>query len=616
MSKIDPNTFANLDDITTEHLHLDLKVDFEKQRLVGTVLLTLKTLAEEVKQVVLDTNHLIISGVYSGENSEKSLEYHLDEEDATFGRALRISLPSSVSANQQVKILVKYETTKDCGALQWLEPSQTVGKKHPYLFTQCQAIHARSLTPCQDSPSVKITYSANIDTPAPLRALMSALRLNEEPETVGESRVYKFEQKTTMPSYLIALVVGELEGREIGPRSTVWSEPDMIEKCAWEFADTEEFIKTGEELLTPYEWGRYDLLVLPASFPYGGMENPCLTFVTPTLLAGDRSLVDVVAHEITHSWMGNLVTTKNWESFWLNEGWTMFIERKIIGRIHGEHTRQFSAQMGIKDLQADIDLFGCKDPLTCLCPRLQGVDPDDAFSSVPYEKGFNLLYYLEQHLGGPSVFEPYMKAYVKYFSGKSLTTDEWKDFLYEYMEKTHGKEKIDLLNKVDWTGWLYTPGMPPVQNQFDQSLTQACIDLAQKWDEHRDQLFEASPKDIENFTPDQKVFFLEEVLQVKPMPHSSLEAMDKAYSLTKVQNAEIRFKWQMVCLKAEYQPIYTDVVKFLTEQGRMKYTRPLYRALYKCPSGSQLARDTYTKHKNFYHPICGRLIEKDLELTN
>ncbi|ORY03966.1 hypothetical protein K493DRAFT_334072 [Basidiobolus meristosporus CBS 931.73] len=614
MSKFDPNTFANLEDLVTEHLHLELKVDFEKKRLVGTVLLTLRTVAQEVKQVILDTNQLTINGVYEGEDLEKSLEYHLGEPDVSFGRALKISLPKPLGSNELIKILVKYETTKDCGALQWLEPHQTVDKKHPYLFTQCQAIYARSLTPCQDSPSVKITYSASIDTPAPLRALMSALRINEEPELVGDSRVYKFEQRTTIPSYLIALVVGDLEGREIGPRSTVWSEPSMIEKCAWEFVDTEQFIKTGEDLLTPYEWGRYDLLVLPSSFPYGGMENPCLTFVTPTLLAGDRSLVDVVAHEIAHSWMGNLVTTNNWENFWLNEGWTMFIERKIIGRLHGEPSRQFSAQLGVKDLKADVDLFGHKNPLTCLCPRLQGVDPDDAFSSVPYEKGFNFLYYLEQLLGGADVFEPYMKEYVRHFAGKSLSTEEWKDFLYRYMESKYGHEKISLLDEVDWKGWLYTPGMPPIENKFDQSLSHACIQLANKWDTHRNTPFEASPKDIEYFSTDQNIFFLEEVLQTDPMPHSALDAMDHAYGLTKVQNAEIRFKWQLLCLKAEYQPIYPEVVKFLTEQGRMKYTRPLYRALYKCPSGSQLARDTFKKNRDFYHPICARFIEKDLEL--
>jgi leukotriene-A4 hydrolase len=240
-------------------------------------------------------------------------QFSLGERHPKYGSALVIDLPVPLTKGQQIKIAIEYATTQDCTACQWLDPSQTVGKKHPYLFTQCQAIHARSLLPCQDSPSIKLTYSADIT--APLRALMSAVPKGEEKHGNGTT-TFKFEQQQRIPSYLIALAVGNLEGRDIGPRSTVWTEPEVMEAAAWEFVDTENFIRAGEELLTPYEWGRYDLLVLPASFPYGGMENPCLTFVTPSLLAGDRSLVDVVAHEIAHSWMGNLVTTENWEHFW------------------------------------------------------------------------------------------------------------------------------------------------------------------------------------------------------------------------------------------------------------------------------------------------------------
>lgn len=238
----------------------------------------------------------------------------MEDRHEKFGSALTIKLEQALKEGEQAKIVIDYATTEGCTACQWLDPSQTVGKKHPYLFTQCQAIHARSLVPCQDSPSIKLTYSANIN--APLRALMSAVPTGEDKQANGTT-TYKFYQGTRMPSYLIALAVGNLEGRVISERSSVWTEPEVIEAAEWEFKEhTEKFISTAEELLTPYDWGRYDLLVLPASFPYGGMENPCLTFVTPSLLAGDRSLVDVVAHEIAHSWMGNLVTTENWEHFW------------------------------------------------------------------------------------------------------------------------------------------------------------------------------------------------------------------------------------------------------------------------------------------------------------
>jgi leukotriene A-4 hydrolase/aminopeptidase len=440
---------------------------------------------------------------------------------------------------------------------------------------------------------------------------MSALSTGETTSEDGKSTIYQFEQRITMPSYLIALVVGHLEGREIGPRSTVWSEPEVVEKAAWEFADTENFIATGEALLTPYEWGRYDLLVLPGSFPYGGMENPCLTFVTPTLLAGDRSLVNVVAHEIAHSWMGNLVTTRNWEHFWLNEGWTVFIERKILGRLHGEPARQFASLLGVKELQKDIDLFGADNPLTALELNLTNVDPDDAFSRVPYEKGYNLLYYLEQLLGGPQVFEPYMKAYVKEFAGKSIDTTTWKTFLYTFMQTHYGESKTKLLDQVNWDAWLHQPGMPPVKNAYDTSLADACTALAERWHMVRHGSGGTfSPEDIKDFSPTQIVFFLEQLQEQPTWTTKMLDEMERVYQFTNVVNNEIRFRWQMLCLSAGYEPIYPHVVAFLKAQGRMKYVRPLYRALNQVHP--TLARDTFFANRDTYHPIAARMIAKDI----
>ncbi|KAF8982329.1 Cullin-associated NEDD8-dissociated protein 1 [Entomortierella lignicola] len=306
----DPTSQSNLDEIKTNHIHLALNVDFTAKALTGSAQLELEAIADNISRVVLDTSYIDIRSV---SESGKLLNYQLEKRHEKYGSALTIDLSRPLQKGEKTTVTVEYATTKDCTACQWLEPSQTVGKKHPYLFTQCQAIHARSLLPCQDSPSIKLTYSADITTP--LHAVMSAVPAGKKKHD-DEKTTFTFEQKQRIPSYLIALAVGNLEGREIGPRSTVWTEPEVMEAAAWEFVDTENFIRTGEEFLTPYDWGRYDLLVLPASFPYGGMENPCLTFVTPSLLAGDRSLVDVVAHEIAHSWMGNLVTTENWEHFW------------------------------------------------------------------------------------------------------------------------------------------------------------------------------------------------------------------------------------------------------------------------------------------------------------
>lgn len=614
MSPQDPNSLSNFYEIKTTNLDLNLKVSFEEKKLSGYVTLDMVAVTDTVAEIVLDTSYMNVENVSMVQSGKTTaLKFAIDARHEAFGCALRITLPTHLKTGSAVAIRVDYETTEKCTALQWLEPSQTSGKKHPYLFSQCQAIHARSLVPCQDTPAIKLHYTASITTPKPLSALMSALRVGSSESEDGMFRTFKFHQKTSIPTYLIAIAVGNLAEREIGPRSSVWSEPEVVDAAAWEFEDTEKFICIAEELLTPYEWGLFDLLILPPSFPYGGMENPCLTFVTPTLLSGDKSLVDVAAHELAHSWCGNLVTTSNWTHFWLNEGWTVFMERKIVGRMHGEAVRQFSAIIGWKALEESIKTFGAKNPLTALRPNLDGIDPDDSFSSVPYEKGFNLLYHLEQLLGGPSVFEPYMKANFKHFAHQSISTEDWKDFLYTYMQEHHGEEKLALLKKVDWNTWFTSPGMPPVKCDFDRTLAEVCDSLAKRWDAARSQTArDFSPSDIENFTPEQKMVFLERCQEYEPFPHDVLQLMDKVYSMNGAKNSEIRFRWQILCLRGQWEAVFPHVVSFLLEQGRMKFVRPLYRNLHNCPGGSQLAKDTFVKNRRMYHPIAAALIEKDI----
>ncbi|KAG1053875.1 hypothetical protein G6F43_004074 [Rhizopus delemar] len=610
---IDLSTQANIDQVKTTHVHLNWNVDFVGQILFGNVVLDLITLVDQVDKVILDTSYLNIQSVSL---EEHDLKFTVAERYASLGSALTIDLPKAVATSgTKFQIKIKYATTEKCTAVQFLQPEQTLGKKHPYLFSQSEPIHGRAMIPCQDSPSIKVTYSASVTSPLPV--VMSALRTGDE-EAGDGLKTYHFEQRTTIPSYLIAIAVGNLVGREIGPRSTVWCEPQMIEQAAWEFSDTESFIATGEALLTPYEWGRYDLLVLPPSFPYGGMENPCLTFVTPTLLAGDKSAVNVIAHEIAHSWMGNLVTTNSWKHYWLNEGWTVFIERKILGRLHGEATRQFEALSGLKALKESVDLFGSDSPKTVLNPDLrEGADPDDFFSKVPYEKGFNFLYQIEKVVGGPSVFEPYMKAYVENFASTSISTEDWKNFLFQYMEKVHGPSMIEKLNTIDFDAWINQPGMPPVDNAFDTTLADACLDLADRWNKARDEqsLAQFSSKDVENFSAGQKIVFLERLTDCTPLSHHAILKMDTLYQLTPNHNADLRLRWQQVCLMADYEPIYPQVVQFITQQGRMKFVRPLYRLLHQAKNGAQLAVDTYLQNKSFYHPIAAQLIEKDIGLV-
>ncbi|KAJ1943901.1 Leucyl aminopeptidase yscIV [Linderina macrospora] len=615
MFEVDPNSQSNLGEVTTNHIHMDVVVDFVKKNLAGTATLEIETLAD-TQEVVLDTAHLLINGasLLSADGAPATtLETDMETVHKVYGTALRVRLPEPVSAGSKFKIEVSYETTPSGGAIQFLTPEQTLGKVHPYLFTQCEEIHARSLLPCQDSPSVKLSYSADVHVPKPLTALMSAISTSSRDD--GEFTVYSFEQNTTIPSYLIALVVGNLAKSDVSDRCAVWSEPENIQDCAWEFAEMDKILTHAEQLVVPYSWGRYDLLVLPPSFPFGGMENPCLTFVTPTLLAGDRSLTDVIAHEIAHSWAGNLVTTKNWEHFWLNEGWTTFFERKIVALLNGEDARQLSCVIGESDLAEAVDFYGHDSSLTSLVPKLDGVDPDDAYSTVPYDKGAHLLYYLEQYLGGPDVFEPYMRAYITEFAGKSITTQDWKDFLFSYFGK-HDASKVELLNQVAWDKWLYAPGMPPVSNNYDQKPQKVCLDLADRWlkaSESGDYA-QFATSDIHEFSTMQKVIFLTRLSENSPIKHETLAALDDVYSLTNYRNCEVRFSWLALALKSNYMHVAGAVVDMLSTQGRMKYTRPLYRLLHTCPEGRELAEKTFLRLRNFYHPICSRMVEKDLGL--
>ncbi|XP_020365839.2 leukotriene A-4 hydrolase [Rhincodon typus] len=455
---MDSSSCTSAADFTTRHLVLNLRVGFQSCRIAASAALTVEALRDGLSALILDTRDLkILKATVNGQE----VKFSLGNKHSYKGTPLTIILPYKLLRGQQTVVEVTYETSPEASALQWLTAEQTAGKKHPYLFSQCQAIHCRSMVPCQDTPSVKSTYYARVSVPKELVALMSANHDGELVDNKDDSRkIYCFRQMVPMPSYLIALVVGSLENRVIGPRSRVWSEKEMVDAAAYEFEETETMLKKAEELMGPYVWGRYDLLVLPPSFPYGGMENPCLTFVTPTLLAGDRSLSNVIAHEISHSWTGNLVTNKTWEDFWLNEGHTVYLERMIARSMFGEKHRQFAAIGGWKGLLEAIETFGATNLLTSLVPRLCDTDPDDAFSSVPYEKGFALLYHLEEQLGGPDIFMGFLKAYIQTFAYSSVTTEDWKKCLYTYFS-----DKTEILNKVDWNTWFHSPGIPPFTPQ-------------------------------------------------------------------------------------------------------------------------------------------------------
>ncbi|EFN66270.1 Leukotriene A-4 hydrolase [Camponotus floridanus] len=609
LSPGDPSSYARPDLAVVTHTHLELTVDFDRKVLEGKVILDIER-TSSANEIILDNRKLVISNITNTVDGS-SLEYSI-EADVEFGSKLVVQLPQTVrDDNTKYKIEIIYETSPDATSLQWLTAEQTTGGIHPYLFSQCQAIHARSMFPCQDTPSVKSTYSAKISVSKELTVVMSAL-LDKVSEN-SDKKTYEFHQPVPIPSYLVAIAIGALVSKQVGPRSKVWAEKEYIDQSAYEFGETETMLQCAEQLCGPYIWGIYDILVLPPSFPFGGMENPCLTFVTPTILAGDRSLANVIAHEISHSWTGNLVTNANFEHFWLNEGFTMFIERKINAKMFSEKTRHFEALHGIECLSEEMKNLGETNQLTNLVPNLIGIDPDDAFSIVPYEKGHTFLFYLEQLLGGPEVFEPFLKSYLNTYKYKSIKTDIWKDYLYQYFS-----EEVKLLNSVDWDTWLYKPGMPPVIPDYDKTLTNACTELAKRWIQWDESTVSPFTKlDIESFSPGQKVTFLTN-LHKSPdvLSLDKIQLITATYQLDLVKNSEIRFVWLRLCIKSRWEPKVSDALEFATEQGRMKFVRPIFRDLYEWQEMRQRAIDVYLEKKNKMMYVTAHMLAKDLHLND
>ncbi|KAI5693220.1 hypothetical protein M8J75_011301 [Diaphorina citri] len=567
----DPNSFSRPELAVIEHIDLFLDVNFESKTLSGEAHYVIGRKDPNVTNVIMDVYNLTILDIQE-KNTKSTLSYNIGTHVDNFGSKLDITLPPKDKDHNRVELIIKYKTSPTSSALQWLEPEQTAGKTKPYMFSQCQPIHCRSMIPVQDTPSVKQTYTATITAPKDLKVLMSALRSDEHKNY--------FYQPIKVPSYLVAIVVGNLASYKISERCSVWSEPELVKEAADEFNETEKFLSTAEEICGTYVWGVYDLVMLPPSFPFGGMENPCLTFVTPTLLAGDGSLAAVVAHEISHSWTGNLVTNRNFEHFWLNEGFTMFL--KTLGE---------------------------DNPLTKLIVDLKHTHPDDAFSTCPYEKGHTFLFYLEQLLGGPKDFEPWLKKYLAEFALQSIDTDNFKAHLTSHF--AHKPE----IHQIEWDLWLNTTGMPPHIPKYDTSLQDVCNDLANRWiswNHTKETPF--SKQDLAAFTPGQKIEFLAILLDKEMYDLPKVKSLQEVYRFNGVRNCEIRFRWLKLCLKARWKEQVPHVIDMVTSQGRMKYVRPLYRELYAWEDTRQTAIDTFKQHRKQMMYVTAYTLAKDLKL--
>jgi len=589
----DPHSYAQPDKVRVTALDVDLTVSFDKHVLSGSAVLDLEWLDPAARELVLDTSGLKIERVedMSGQPKYPPLEFQVDKPDPILGSALRIKMP-----RQAKRVYIAYSTSPDAAGLQWLDPSQTAGKKHPFVYSQSESIAGRSWIPLQDTPSVRFSYTAHVTTPKDLRAVMSA---NNDAKHALDGD-FRFAMPQKIPSYLLALAIGDIAVKEIGPRSAVYAEPETVTAAAKEFDDIEKMIVTTEKLYGPYRWDRYDILVLPPSFPFGGMENPRLTFATPTIIAGDKSLVSVIAHELAHSWSGNLVTNAAWKHVWLNEGFTTYVQGRIVEAVYGKQQADEEFLVAANELKKEFATAKPAEQL--LVPDLTGKDADDSLSDVPYTKGSWFLQYLEGKFGR-DMFDAFLRGYFDHFAFQSITTDQFVAYLKANLLDRHpGKVNMDEVN-----AWLHQPGIPA-----DAPLPSSARFTVQNIERSEFVAGKRSAKDLnaQTWSTQEWQYFLD---QLPPkLSAEQINALDNAYHLIGTHNAEIAFRWYRLAIGSGYEAAYPAMREHMLRIGRRILVVPLYGELAKTPKGKELAEKIYAEAKPGYHPMTRAAVEKAL----
>jgi leukotriene-A4 hydrolase len=596
----DYHSYANVDEFRTTHLDLDLRVDFKFKTISGTVTLQFKRLDPRSTQLVLDTKDIMILDVKQkatdvlGATDKNqapwvSRPFHLEKPDPILGSALVIDLPPSKKSTESITI--NYETTDKSAALQWLTEKQTSRHK-PFLYTESEPISARSWIPLQDTPQIRAPYKAKIHTDDNLRAVMSA----ESDPKAKRTGDYTFVMPQAVPSYLIALAVGDLEFQETGPRTGVYAEKPMIKAAAKEFAETESMIQANEKMFGPYRWSRYDVLVMPPSFPEGGMENPRLSFITPTVIVGDKSLVSVIAHELAHSWAGNLVGNATWRDFWLNEGFTDYMTSRIMTAVYGEQRAAMEEVLGLKTLRDELAKFKPADQVLAI--DLRDRDPGEGLTDVPYQKGRLFLKYLDAKFGRER-FDAFLRGYFDHFAFKSVNSEQFIAYLQEnLLDRFPG-----IVTRAQVNTWILSPGLPA-----DAVLP--VTDLFQPVDAARDTWLAgklAAKKIGADWLAQQWLYFLDGMPST--LTAAQLAELDKAFGLSKSPNAEIGHSWFKLVIINNYQPGFPSLEEYLKTIGRRKLIEPLYESLMKTPAGTEVAKRVFAKARPGYHPETAKAIE-------
>ena len=583
----DLHTLSNADSIAIRHLSLDLSVDMEHKQLSGWAEWDIDNSKNAATALRLDNNQLQIDSVWvDGVHTPFTLgglQEHL-------GTALIVPI-----SKESKKVRIRYATGTNANALQWLEAAQTTGKKHPFLYTQSESIYARSWVPCPDGPGIRFTYSARISVPKGMMALMSA---NGNPQQANDSGVYHFDMDKAIPAYLLALAVGDIRFEKIDERTGVYAEPEMIEKVRYEFADMGQMVHTAESLYGPYSWGRYDVIVLPPGFPIGGMENPKLTFCTPTVIAGDRSLVNLIAHELAHSWSGNLVTNATWDDIWMNEGFTVYFERRISEAMNGKSYVDMLWELGYQDLEAAVEDFGKDSRRTWLKQDLKGKDSDEGLSDIPYEKGALFLWLIEQNVGREK-WDSFLKQYFAAHAFRTITTEQFLRYLDQHLIKGDSA----LYKKLDINAWVYGPGIPA-------NAPRADMERFEKVNAQRTLFLKTNAtKELQtkDWTTHEWLHFLRKM--PKPLSLEQMQALDAAFHFTDAHNSEIADLWFIMAVAADYKTAYPAMDRFLSVTGRQKFILPLYDAMMQSGKAA-MAKSIYAKYRANYHPLAQGKLDK------
>ena len=580
----DAYTFSQPDRVRMTALDLDLRVSFEKHELAGSATLDLDWLAPDARELVLDTRSLRIARVEAaGANGrfKPVRSFALDTADPELGSALHIRL-----AEQSRRVRITYVTSPDSDGLQWLDPRQTAGGKYPFVYSQSEGIAGRSWIPMQDTPGVRFTWSARVRTPKALRAVMSANNDSRHPLD-GD---FRFVMPQKIPGYLLALAVGDIVSAETGPRSAVYAEPPTVAAAASEFADVEAMIRTTEDLYGPYRWGRYDILVMPPSFPLGGMENPRMTFATPTVIVGDKSLVSVIAHELAHSWSGNLVTMSAWPHVWLNEGFTSYVQYRIVEAVYGRTQSDEEFLIAANALRKAFETASANDQ------RLVA----DGNLDTPYTKGAWFLRTLESRFGRAR-FDAFLHAYFDHFAFQSIDTDQFVGYLRsELLDKDPGK-----ISDAEIHAWLFDPGIPA-----DAPLPDAprFAEIDQRRQQFLAGTLSATQIGAADWRSQEWQYFLD---QLPPrLSRSQLRSLDATWHLTGSRNATIAWRWYRLTIASDYEPAAPQLRDYLLHTGRASLILPLYATLAKTPEGSAFAQEVYAQARPLYHVMTRRRVEK------